>query len=218
MQELSRRKLLGLAALLPTAALLRPRATEVADASPASMSAADDRERIRRKHFPDVTLLTQDDQKVRFYEDVVKDRIVTINFFYAKCEGICPIVTANLVKVQKLLADRVGRDLFMVSITLKPLEDSPAVLKEYAGMHGIKPGWTFLTGRPGDIEQLRRSLGFTNLDPVLDQDKSQHIGNIRYGNEPMLQWAAMPGMAKPEEIARSINRDFPPRKKLRATQ
>lgn len=208
MNALSRRKLLGLAAMTPLAATLHPHVAEGATTS----SAASDRERFRQRHFPDVTLLTQNNEKVRFYEDVVKDKIVTINFFYARCEGICPIVTANLVKVQKLLADRVGRDIFMVSLTLKPLEDTPEVLKEYAEMHRIKPGWTLLTGKPDDIEQLRRSLGFTNLEPQLDQDKSQHIGNIRYGNEPMLQWAAMPGMAKPEEIAHSISRDFPPKK------
>ena len=208
-QELSRRKLFGLAAITPFAAILGPHGAEAATTSDA---AAADRERIQRKHFPDIPLLTQDNQKVRFYADMVKDKIVTINFFYANCEGICPIVTANLVKVQKILADRVGRDIFMVSITLKPLEDSPAVLKKYAETHGIKAGWTLLTGKNEDIELLRRSLGFTNLDPLLDQDKSQHIGNIRYGNEPMLQWAAMPGMAKPEEIAHAISRDFPPKK------
>lgn len=196
--------------MTPFVATLRSAGAEAATV--ANAAAAADRERIQRKHFPDVPLLTQNNQKVRFYNDLVKDKIVTINFFYAHCEGICPIVTANLVKVQKLLADRVGRDIFMVSITLKPLEDSPAVLKDYAKMHGINPGWTLLTGKPDDIELLRRSLGFTNLDPVLDQDKSQHIGNIRYGNEPMLQWAAIPGMAKPDEIAHAISRDFPPEK------
>ena len=209
-QELSRRKLFGLAAIAPFAAILRPTGAEAAKDTNAAASA--DRERIQRKHFPDVPLLTQDNQRVRFYDDMVKDKIVTINFFYATCEGICPIVTSNLVKVQKILADRIGRDIFMLSITLKPLEDSPAALKKYAEEHGIKSGWTLLTGKPDDVELLRRSLGFTNLDPVLDQDKSQHIGNIRYGNEPMLQWAAIPGMAKPEEIAHSITRDFPPKK------
>ena len=208
MKELSRRKLLGLAAITPFAAILRPTGAEAATTVNAAVA---DRQRIQRKHFPDVPLLTQDNLKVRFYDDIVKNKIVVINMFYAYCEGICPIVTANLVKVQKLLADRIGRDIFMVSITLKPLEDSPAVLKKYAEEHGIKPGWELLTGKIDDIELLRRSLGFTNLDPALDQDKSQHIGNIRYGNEPMLQWAAMPGMARPEEIAHSIARDFPPR-------
>ena len=209
MHALFRRKLLGVAAMTPFATMLRPTG---AAAAIAADPAADARERIHRRYFPDITLLTQDNRKVRLYEDLVKDKIVTINFFYARCEGICPLVTHNLVRVQKLLGERIGRDIFMLSITLKPEQDSPAVLKEYAQMHGIKPGWTLLTGKPDDIERLRRSLGFTNLDPQLDQDKSQHIGNIRYGNERLMEWAACPGMSKPEWIVESISWVFPPRK------
>ena len=93
----------------------------------------------------------------------------------------------------------------MNSISLKPEHDTPAVLKEYAEMFKAKPGWTFLTGKPDDIELLRRSLGFTNLDPELDKDKSQHIGNVRYGNEPLMLWAACPGMGSAEFLAKSIS-------------
>jgi len=200
MPLLSRRKLLGLAAMTPLAAALSP-------SVPASAPVASARERIRRRYFPDITLLTQDKRKVRLYEDLVKDKIVTINFFYAQCEGICPVVMANLVQVQKLLARR--RPVSMISITLKPEEDSPAVLKEYAEMHQIKPGWTLLTGNPADIERLRKSLGFTNPEPQLDRDKSQHIGNIRYGNEPLMEWAACAGMSTPEWIAENISWVFP---------
>lgn len=102
-----------------------------------------------------------------------------------------------------------GRDIFINSITLKPAEDRPVVLKEYAKVHGIKPGWTLLTGKPDDVELLRRSLGFTDPDPLLDRDKSNHIGNIRYGSEPLVQWTALPGMTRPESIAKAIVRDFP---------
>jgi protein SCO1/2 len=204
MHALSRRKLLGLAAMAPVAAMLP--AGEWAAASVAGVGA---RERIRRRYFPDVTLVTQDNRKVRFYEDLVKGKIVTINFFYAVCEGICPTVMANLAKVQKLLANRAAPPVSMISITLKAEEDSPAVLKEYAAMHRIKPDWALLTGKPDDIERLRRSLGFTNLDPRLDRDKSQHIGNIRYGNEPLMEWAACAGMSKPEWIAENISWVFP---------
>lgn len=204
MDPLSRRKLFGLGAVTTLAATRRPaRAATPADAS------AGARERIHRRYFPDVTLLTQDNRKVRLFEDLVKDKVVTINFFYAHCQGICPLVTQNLVKVQKLLGERVGRDVFMLSFTLKPEQDSPAALKEYAETHQIKPGWTLLTGKPEDIERLRRSLGFTNLDPQLDRDKSQHIGNVRYGNEPLMEWAACPGMSKPEWIVESISWVFP---------
>jgi protein SCO1/2 len=162
------------------------------------------RERIRALYFPNVVLTTHEGKKVRFYDDLIKNKIVTINFMYADCAGICPGVTANLVEVQNALGKRVGRDIFMYSITLKPEHDTPKVLKEYAKMHGVKPGWLFLTGDPKDIELLRRKLGFTNLDPKLDADKSQHIGNVRYGNEARQLWAACPGLAKPAWIAESI--------------
>src|SRR5437879_12507526 len=82
------------------------------------------RERIHQQYFPDVTLRTQDNKKVRFYEDLIKNKIVTINFFYAKCEGVCPGITANLVRVQRLLGERVGREICMYSISLKRDEDN----------------------------------------------------------------------------------------------
>jgi protein SCO1 len=207
MTELNRRKLLALAAMTPLAAALRP--TAALAGGTATSAAAEAREKIRRRYFPDLVLLTQDNLKVRFYQDLVKDKIVLFNFFYAHCEGICPLVTHNLVRVQRLLGDRVGRDIFINSITLKPTEDTPAALKEFAEMNQIKRGWTLLTGKPDDVELLRRSLGFTNLDPLLDQDKAQHIGNIRYGSEPLMQWTALPGMTNPESIAKAISRDFP---------
>ncbi len=143
---------------------------------------------------------------MRFYDDLVKDKAVTINFFFAECEEVCPLVMANLVKVQKLLGDRVGRDIFMNSITLKPERDTPAVLKHYAEMHGAQPaGWTFLTGERADVELLRRSLGFTNPSSIVDKDLNQHIGNVRYGNEPLMLWAACPGQARAEWIVESVS-------------
>lgn len=202
MQNVTRRKLLGLLSLAPVAPLAGHLLSFSAAAAEVGMSA---RERLRRRNFPNVKLKTQDGKEVRFYDDLIKDKIVTINFFYAKCEGICPTVTANLAKAQRILGDRVGREIFMTSISLKPEHDTPAVLKEYAEMFKAKPGWSFVTGKPDDIELLRRSLGFTNLDPRLDQDKSQHIGNVRIGNEPLMLWAACPGMVRPEFIAKSIS-------------
>jgi protein SCO1/2 len=205
MHQPSRRNLLGLAALTPLAGGLLAGGSAVADPTATTQTPATPRQRIRQRYFPNVVLRTQDNQEVRFYDDLIKDRVVTINFFFAKCEEICPIVTANLSRVQRLLGDKIGRDIFMNSISLKPQDDTPAKLKAYAEMHKALPGWTFLTGDPKDIETLRRSLGFTNPDVKLDQDVNQHIGNIRYGNEPLMLWAACPGQARPEWIAESVN-------------
>ena len=127
-----------------------------------------------------------------------------INFIYTHCKKACPPIMANLVKVQKLLPDRIGTNIFMYSITLKPHEDGPRELKEYASNFGIGPGWRLLTGKPADVELLRASLGFKYRDPAEDADKSNHIGMIRLGNEPYLRWAACPGQAAPAWIAKSI--------------
>jgi len=134
-----------------------------------------------------------------------KDKIVTINFIYSTCaDGTCPLITANLVQVQRLLGKRVGRDIFMYSITLNPRHDTPRVLKRYAGAYNVGPGWQFLTGPPDDIEFLRRKLRFTDIDPEIDKDPSRHSGNVRYGNEPLMQWAMCQGQATPRYIADSI--------------
>ena len=186
-------------------ALLAPLAAPVIAAAAGWAPARSPRERIRDRYFPNLTLRTEHNRAVRFYDDVIKDKVVILNFMYAECDGICPGMTANLVKVQKLLGRRVGRDIFMYSITLEPAHDTPAVLEAYARAHGAGPGWSFLTGRPEDVERLRRSLGFVDPDPVLDQDKANHIGNIRYGNEPAMLWAACPGLTDPQWIVESIS-------------
>jgi protein SCO1 len=156
------------------------------------------------RHLPNVEFRTQHGRRVRFYDDLVKDKKVIINFMYARCDGICVPVTMNLNRVHKRLGDRVGRDIFMYSITLKPAEDSPENLRLYREHHGVDGSWLFLTGAPHDIDHLRRALGFAIGDPAEDADISNHIGMIRYGVEPRMRWAACPGTANPEHIVQSI--------------
>ena len=162
------------------------------------------RELIRRRYFPEVTLTTHEGKKVRLYEDLIENKCMMINFMYARCQGICSPVTANLRRAQLLLADRMGRDMFMYSFTLKPQEDSPQVLAEYVKDRKLGRGWTFLTGAPADLELIRRRLGFVDPDPVLDAETSNHTGMVRYGNEALTLWAAFPGMQTPEAIAKSM--------------
>ena len=172
----------------------------------ARSSRGDDKSRAvtKARYFPNVELTTHEGKKVRFYDDLIKDKIVVINFMYADCEGICPTITMNLVKAQKIIGERIGRDIFMYSLTLSPEKDTPEALKHYAKMHGVKPGWLFLTGKPADIEGLRRSLGFFTTNKKLDKDKTNHIGMVKYGNERREWWGMVPGKAKPTWIAESI--------------
>jgi protein SCO1/2 len=166
------------------------------------------RELIRQRHFPNLQLITHHGKKVRFYDDLIKDRKVIINFMFTTCAKACPLVTANLVRVQRILHDRVGRDIHMYSITLDPEMDTPDRLRQYAANHGVGAGWLFLTGKLTDIELLRRSLGFVQRNPLRDADKTNHIGVIRFGTESCMRWAACPGLAPADWVATSILSEF----------
>ena len=195
MSDMTRRKLLAAFALAPLGLAVTGKQAFASTPKKSAIGA----------RLPDVEVVTQDGVKVHFYDDLIKDKIVLINFFYADCEKFCPPMTANLLKVQKLLGDRIGKDIFMYSLTLKPEHDTPEVLKHYAHMHEVQPGWTFLTGTPEVMETLRRKLGFIDPDPAVDVDKSSHIGIVLYGNDSLNRWSACPGLVNPKEIVRSIS-------------
>ena len=159
----------------------------------------------RAGYFPNALLSTHDGRQVRFYDDVIKgNKIVVLNMMYTVCANICPPNTANLLRVQALLGDRVGRDIFFYSLTLRPEMDTPEVLGAYARLYGVKPGWTFLTGAPGDMDAIRRKLGFVDRDRQVDGDLSQHTGMIRMGNEASDRWSMMPTLLTPRQLANSI--------------
>jgi len=203
MTDKKRRSLVAALGAAPFVVPLLARA-QTLDA-PSKFKVIDSRERIRQRYFPNLVLTTQEGKKVKFYDDLVKDKIVVFNMFYAKCEGICSPVTRNLVRVQNLLGDRVGKDIFFYSFSLKPKEDTVPALKHYAEMHKVKPGWLFLTGSADDMELLRRKLGFVDPDPEVDKDTSNHIGVLKYGNEPLQRWGGCPGMQAPDAIAEAIS-------------
>lgn len=163
----------------------------------------------KRSYLTNATLTNYDGRKFKFYDDLMKGKIAIVNMMYAKCDGICMPTTMNLVKVQKLLRERYGarfgREIVMYSATLKPEQDSAEVLRKYAITHGAGPGWLFLTGKPDDIEQLRRAQGYVDLDPQLDKARISHTGNVRYGNEARTIWSACPGLSKPAAIVEAIS-------------
>jgi protein SCO1/2 len=184
--------------VLLSAGLAAPAARPAAEAGGAP--AGDD------ARIPNVELTTHERKVVRFYGDLVKGRVVVVSFMYTSCTDQCPLTTANLMAVQEMLGDRVGRDIFLYSVTLDPARDTPEVLKRYAERHGVGPGWTFLTGKRPAIETLRRALGIYDKDPTVDADRSQHAGLLVYGNDALRRWAMAPALAEPHVLARAIRR------------
>lgn len=150
-------------------------------------------------YFPNVELVNQDGKKVRFYDDLIKGKAVVINFIYATCPGPCPLETANLRQVQERLGDRVGREIFMLSITLDPETDTPKVLKAYAEKFKVGPGWQFLTGKEEDITLLRKKLGLYTDVPF-----TRHGTSLIVGNEATGQWIKRSALDAPESLARVL--------------
>jgi protein SCO1/2 len=161
-------------------------------------------------HFPNVTLTTQDGKHVRFYDDLIKGKIVAINFIYSHCEFSCPLETARLSQVREILGARVGQDIFFYSISIDPSHDTPAVLKEYARKFHAGAGWTFLTGKKEDIDLLANRLGMSDDDNITDapgKDLDGHTPHLLIGNEATGQWVRDAGTDNPRFLARLIG-DF----------
>lgn len=136
-------------------------------------------------YFPNVPLITHDGETVHFFDDLIKDKVVAVNFIYTSCPDACPMETARMKEVQKLLGDRVGKDVFFYSITIDPENDTPEVLHDYVENWQIGSGWTFLTGKEEDIILLRKKLGIyieeIQGDGSLDHNLSLVIGNQSTG-------------------------------------
>jgi protein SCO1/2 len=167
----------------------------------AGAEAADDR-RPGADRFPNVTLTTQDGTPVRFYDDLIKGKTVAMNLIYTTCTYACPLETAKMAQVQRLLGDRMGRDIFFYSITIDPEHDTPSVLKEYAERYKAGPGWLFLTGKKADIDLISRKLGlYAPPDP---RNPDGHIPYLLVGNEVTGQWMRNSAVDNPGFIARTI--------------
>ncbi len=139
-------------------------------------------------YFPNVELITQDGNKVRFYDDLIKGKVFAINFIFTHCTDSCPAETAALRKVQKALGERMGRDVFFYSISIDGQRDKPEELKAYADKFHAGPGWLFLTGGKQDVTLLRQKLGMYREDGKAEKALNEHNINILMGNEAAGQW------------------------------
>ena len=155
----------------------------------------------RGNYFPNVELTDQDGRKHKFYDDLLKDKIVTINFIYTTCKDICPLDTANLLRVQELLGDRVGKSVFMYSISIDPENDTPEALKLYMDTYGVKPGWTFLTGKKEDVDLIISKLAMRVAQPGSPKD---HDTSVRLGNEKQGQWIKRSVFDDPKILANLV--------------
>jgi protein SCO1/2 len=181
---------LAVAALLFCASAARAQTNEPGNTAP-PLSAAE-------KYFTNTELVTQDGKRVRFYTDVLRGKVIVINSFFSTCKGSCMPMNRNFKKVADLLGNKVGRDVFLVSITVDPQMDTPAALKQYANALHAPAGWLFLTGSKANVDFVLSKLG------QYVADKNDHLNILIVGNERTGLWKKAFGLAPADELAKVV--------------
>lgn len=158
------------------------RASEVGPANPA------------KNYFTDVVLVDQDGRDQRLYSDLLQGKVVVIGTFFASCTGACPAIAKSYKKIQDWLGDRLGKEIYLISITVDPEHDTPQRLKEFAQEFGARPGWIFLTGSKENVSFALGKLGSAV------ENKEDHNNILFVGNEPTGLWKKAFGLAPSEEL------------------
>jgi cytochrome oxidase Cu insertion factor (SCO1/SenC/PrrC family) len=143
--------------------------------------------------IPDTKLIDQSGRKVRFYSDLVRGRVVAINFIFTTCKGVCPPMGATFGKLGQEL-----RGAQLISVSVDPVNDTPARLAEWARAVGASPGWSLLTGTKQDVDGLLKALG------VFSADKANHSPFILLGNDRTGTWRRVHGLSPIETIRSAL--------------
>ena len=152
-----------------------------------------------QKYFTDVVLVSQNGQQMPLYSDLLKGKVVVINAFFTSCKDTCPIMAHSLAVLQEWLGDRLGKDVYLISISVDPETDTPAKLLEYADRFKARPGWFFLTGNKQNVNQALTKLG------QYVEVREDHLNVMIMGNESTGLWKKAMGLAKPEDLIKILD-------------
>lgn len=147
-----------------------------------------------QRYFTDVELVNQDGEPMRLYSDLLKGKVVVINTIFTTCTSICPLMSKTYARLQEHVGDRLGRDVYLISISVDPENDTPELLKKFGESYDARPGWYMLTGSSENVHLALRKLGHD-----VDQ-KESHKAIILIGNEPTGLWKKAFGLAPAEDI------------------
>jgi cytochrome oxidase Cu insertion factor (SCO1/SenC/PrrC family) len=149
-------------------------------------------------NIPDAELLDQDGRKVRFYTDLVKGKTVAVNFIFTTCTTVCPPLGATFARVQRELGERAGRDVYLISISVDPVTDTPERMKAWGAKFKAGPGWTFVTGAKPQVDELLRALAASSAR------REDHTPTALIGNDATGQWTRAYGLTAPAKLVQII--------------
>src|SRR5579859_33831 len=149
--------------------------------------------------IPDVAVVNQDGQHLKFNSDVIGNRIAVIDTIFTSCTTICPVSGANFENLSKKLGDRLGRDVVLVSVSVDPLNDTPQRLKSWGAKFHAQGGWTLLTGNKPDLDRLLKSLG------LFAPERQDHPATVLIGSSAA-GWTRASALASPDKILNAVAR------------
>ena len=165
---------------------------------PATPRTQETTENKAQKYFTDTVLINQDGQRMRFYSDLLKDKTVIIDTFFATCTASCLPMNRNLAQIQEALGDRLGKDAHILSISVDSTVDTPTALKAYSKKLNARPGWYFLTGDKESVDIILKKLG------QFVDDKNGHLNIFLIGNDRTGLWKKAFGLAKSDELMKVV--------------
>jgi protein SCO1/2 len=148
--------------------------------------------------IPDVSVIDQDGRTRHFYSDLVKDRVVVINFIFTRCTTICPPLGATFAELQRNFNSELGKSVFLISVSIDPRVDTPERLRAWGAKFGAKPGWILVTGSPTEIKRLVQSFG------VEDTSVEDHSPLFVIGNEKKSLWKKVYGLGSAGVLIKTI--------------
>ena len=165
--------------------------------APAETPVSPDPAAVSSMRIPDVTVQDQNGKSLNFYTDLVKGKVVAINFVFTTCTTICPPLTATFRRVQQQLAQQ-NLAVQLISISVDPAVDTPERLRDFAAKFKAEPGWAFVTGNTSDINSLLQHLG------VAVTNKNDHTPMILIGNDAAGYWTRAYGLSSPTSLVKLI--------------
>jgi protein SCO1 len=148
--------------------------------------------------IPDVDVFDQDGNRIHFYSDLIKGKVVVISFLFTTCKLYCPMQGEKLSKLQGALGARLGREINLISVSVDPETDTPERLKAWGAMFGAKPGWTFVTGAKPEIDKV--SMALTGAVAI----KGEHSAVVYIGNDKTGTWTRAYGLHDLERFSKLI--------------
>jgi cytochrome oxidase Cu insertion factor (SCO1/SenC/PrrC family) len=163
-----------------------------APAAPASAAPSSEAP-VKPPTIPDEELVDQDGRTVRFYSDLVRGKVVAIQFIFTTCASVCPPLGTAFATLRAR-----EPDVQFISVSVDPVTDTPERLNAWCRRFGAGPNWRLVTGAKPAVDRVLRALR------AYDANKNEHTPLFLLGDDRGGKWRRVHGLATPETIARVI--------------